>query len=97
VASGPEGLNVAETIRRGSVRFGLGLPIFVTDTFAIGPRFDLSVPFAGNACARVVYMGARDTECTAVKALEEELNVDSSELPLPFTFLIELRAMLGVF
>jgi hypothetical protein len=91
-----DGLRATETISRGGVRIGGGLSVFVAESIEIGPRFDITVPFAGEVCANVSYMSLSDSRCVAVKNLEEEARVDSTELALPWSILFEVRAVLGV-
>ena len=91
-----DGLRATETISRGGVRIGGGLAVFVAESIEIGPRFDITVPFAGEVCANVSYMSLSESRCVAVKNLEEEARVDSTELALPWSILLELRAVLGV-
>ena len=92
---GELGLVVRETVRRGGVPFAIGVPIFVGERISVGPRFDVTVPFAGDVCYRLEISGITDTGCVAVKNLEEDVRVDSAELPVPWSVLLEVRAILG--
>jgi hypothetical protein len=58
----------AETVRawysRGAVRLGTGLDIYLSDILALGPRVDITLPFAGELCSVDVY---ENRECRSIR------------------------------
>jgi hypothetical protein len=84
-------VSAVESVKRGGVRVGFGLPLYVGPRVSVGPRFDVTLPFAGELCFRVRGPGGSFRECTAVRNLEEEVMIDSSGLPLPWAVTLDIR------
>ncbi len=66
---------------RGAVRIGAGILFFVNPWITLGPRFDIALPFAGEACRKGVV-------CAKIADIEEEsgFTFDARDLPRIFTF-----------
>ena len=86
---------VREVASRGGVTLTGGLAIYARPHFAVGPRFDVTLPFGGRLCARVTGGGESVEECYSVVRLDEDAGVDSSELPLPWSFTVDFRWVFG--
>jgi hypothetical protein len=89
-------LEGSESVARGGVRFGLGLPLYVGSRVSLGPRFDITVPFGGKLCAALRGPRGSLSECWPVRELEEEVRVDSSGLPVPWSISLEVRIVFPV-
>jgi hypothetical protein len=72
---GPSPLDVDTTMwtTRGNARFTVGIDVFATNHFALGPRFDFNLPFAGEQCSDVNpgTLSSREN-CEAVKDLDDD-------------------------
>lgn len=84
-----------EKTTRGAVRFAAGLNFFLSPRVTLGPRFTISVPFAGKWC--LSGNPSLDSDgCVKVKDLPEEQNIDPADLPRNFTVTVQLRLVLPV-
>lgn len=62
---------------RGAFRPGAGLMVYVTEKLSLGPRFDVSFPFAGELCYG---FEGESRQCIDIKDLvEEETDTDFEE------------------
>lgn len=94
-----DGASASLEVRRGAVRLVGGLDIYVRPVFSLGPRFEVAVPFGGKVCIRGDVVGFPDERpCMKVGALTSddstEVPVDSSDLPLPWSFSLVARFVL---
>jgi len=81
-----------ETVSRGSLRLGGGLDVFVAEYLAIGPRFDVTIGFAGKVC---VEQNAADfAECYPTRNIEETAMVYAQDLPVPVFLGLQLRLII---
>jgi hypothetical protein len=86
------GLTVRERIRRAGVRIVAGLDVYAARRLAIGPRFEITVPFGGEICVSGEAPGVSShTECTKVSERDS-----SEDLPLSFAFAVNVRFVLPV-
>ncbi len=77
-----------ETVSRGSVRLGGGLDVFVGRNVSVGPRFDVTIGFAGRVC---VEGGAESRTCYETRNIEETARIYAQELPVPVFIGAQLR------
>lgn len=86
-----------EFLSRGAVVLGGGLSIYVARHFAIGPRFDVVLPFAGKLCYEVDGEPILEERCTPVRDLVDVADNTIDErairkaLPKPWSFTVDAR------
>jgi len=85
------GGSLAETVSRGGFRFSAGLGFYAGRRLRLGPRLDLTLPFAGKVCVsgRAVY----DTCSTVHDAVE--IGLRTSQLPVNWAFTFDIQLVLG--
>lgn len=88
------GQQFSETVRRGSVRLGGGVDIFVHRYVAVGPRFDVTVGFGGRVCVRQISAPNGREDCVDVNQLEEVARVYSNDLPVPVFVGLQIRGVI---
>ena len=88
-------VKVIESVSRGGVRLGGGLPFSVAPRVSVGPRFDVTLPFAGTLCLEIHGPQGSSRECSPVRKLEERLMVDSSGMPIPWSITLDVRLVFG--
>lgn len=81
-----------ETVSRGSVRLGGGFDVYFGRNIAFGPRFDVTIGFAGRVCT-----GGRSSEaeeCYPVRNIEETARIYAQDLPVPVFVGAQLRGVI---
>jgi hypothetical protein len=96
-SSGDSGATLS--LSRGAVRLLVGLDIFVRPVFALGPRFEVGIPFGGKMCATGDIVGLPDdAECKKIRDLTGDtdtmVGLDPSDLPLFWSFSLVARFVL---
>jgi hypothetical protein len=69
-----------EILKRGLVRLTAGWNIYFVRRFAVGPRFDIDLPFAGVACieSNVPYLDEDiPRECETIREIPERVGLES--------------------
>ncbi len=91
------GVQYKETVSRGSVRLGGGLDVFIGRNVSLGPRFDVTIGFAGQVCVDSE-TPARPNEtpatCYDTRDLEETVRLYAQDLPVPVFIGAQLRVVL---
>lgn len=80
-----------EVVSRGSVRLGGGLDVFIGRNVSVGPRFDVTIGFAGRVCVEAENTGATQgglpssdaPTCYSTRNIEETARIYAQELPVP--------------
>ena len=86
---------------RGGVRLGTGLAVYVGKHVALGPRFDVTLPFGGEFCEAIDGNGTigDDEVCTDVSAIIDEQTTSFDEriarrfFPRPWSLALDLRVV----
>lgn len=89
------GRRFAETVARGSVRLGGGFDVFIGSFLSLGPRFDVTVGFAGEVCVEQFDAGP-SKECFDTRNLENEVRIYARDLPLPIFVGAQIRVVIPV-
>jgi hypothetical protein len=88
------GVSGEDVMTRGAVRFMFGLNFFLAPRVTIGPRFAISVPFAGRWCVEFEPDTFDENRCGKIKELAEEEMIDPADLPRSFAITLNLRLIL---
>lgn len=84
-------------LSRAAVVLGGGLSIYVARHFAVGPRFDVVLPFAGKLCEELDGEPVLEDRCPSVRDLVDAANNTIDErairkvLPTPWSFTVDAR------
>ena len=74
------GAQTKEILKRGLVRLTTGWNIYFVRRFAVGPRFDIDLPFAGVACieSNVPYLDEGvPGECETIREIPDRAGLES--------------------
>lgn len=96
-----EDLSYEARYSRGGARLGTGLAVYVGEHVALGPRFDVTVPFGGEFCESLDGNGTigDDEVCTDVSAIIDEQTTSFDErlvrrnFPRPWSLAVDLRVV----
>lgn len=93
------GASATLSLSRGAVRLLVGLDIFARPVFALGPRFEMGIPFGGKMCATGDIVGLPDdAACKKIRDLTGDtdtmIGLDPSDLPLFWSFSLVGRFVL---
>lgn len=88
-----------EVVSRGSVRLGGGLDVFIGRNVSLGPRFDVTIGFAGSVCAEPGNAeggpdGSSSQTCYDTRNIEDTARIYAQELPVPVFIGGQLRVII---
>lgn len=91
-----------EVVSRGSVRLGGGLDVFIGRNVSLGPRFDVTIGFAGRVCvepesAEGSSSGPPSSDsrtCYETRDIEETARIYAQDLPVPVFIGGQLRVII---
>lgn len=86
-------ITLTERLSRGGVRLSAGLMFLVHPSVSIGPRFDFTLPFAGQACVDASNrFGSLPRDCEKISNLPDDSQIDPRDLPKPLSVTVNVRA-----
>jgi len=88
-----------ESVSRGSVRLGGGLDVFIGRNVSIGPRFDVTIGFAGRVCVEPGNVegspnGSSSQTCYDTRNIEDTARIYAQDLPVPVFIGAQLRIII---
>jgi hypothetical protein len=90
VSAGGASVEQDFTFNRGFAKIAAGLDIFLVEHFALGPRFDVFLPFGGEFCYETSYSAYGYNysydDCDDIDDVFD--NDDEEELPIPWSFTV---------